>query len=65
MYIYKNELLFLGKTCYKIIQFHAITGCNTTSYFCGVGWKDQTISKNYEKHKCNRTYFEFRTFSLS
>ena len=39
-----NKLLFLGKTiCYNIIQFHALTGSDTTSYFYRVG---QTISKN-------------------
>ena len=33
-----NELLFLGKTiCHNIIQFHVLTGCDSTSYFYGVG----------------------------
>ena len=33
-----NELLFLRKTmCYNIIQFHALTGCDTTSFLYGVG----------------------------
>ena len=37
IYIYINELLFLGKTIsHKIIQFHELTGCDTTSYFYGV-----------------------------
>ena len=36
--MYVNEFLFLRKTiCYNIIQFHALTGCDTTSFLYAVG----------------------------
>ena len=44
-----NELLLAGKTiCNNIIQFHALRGCDTTSYFYGVR-KIKLFQKNYEK----------------
>ena len=39
-----NELLFLGTTI-------ALRGCDTTSYFYGVG-RIKPFQKNYEKQKC-------------
>ena len=52
------------KLCDNIIQFHALRGCDTTSYFYGVG-KIKSFQNNYEKQKYNRAYLEFRKFSLS